>query len=82
MKPNQNAFAIDTNKKNIIMEVLQKSVDFYANNRQLKQKKIIFFLGGGVLFQDSNYHIWHPIFTYHYIQTESLLVIVCSVKKN
>lgn len=64
------------------MEVLQKSIDFNANNLQLKQKK--FFLGGGVLvlFQDSNYHIWHPIFTYHYIQTESLLVIVCSVKKN
>lgn len=63
------------------MEVLQKSIDFNAKNRQLKQKKIIFFFGG-VLFQDSNYHIWHPIFTYHYIQTESLLVIVCSVKKN
>lgn len=29
------------------MEVLQKSIDFNANNRQLKQKKILFFFGGG-----------------------------------
>lgn len=29
------------------MEVLQKSIDFNANNRQLKQKKFLFFWGGG-----------------------------------
>lgn len=37
---NQYALAIDTNKKNIIMQVLRKSIDFNTNNCQLKQKKM------------------------------------------